>query len=679
MIDSTVLRGTRLICTCALVLGLLVLFAEATLSELLAGDTSSNLKDQQSYHNGRSAMDALTSSLLADDVTAPPCHMEVKVEGELVFGAVMKTPQRALVVVAGLLVGVVCRDTDRQEPPLLDGVLGALDRVLQFLMDRPDHLVEDTLFGVILAEGTEVPGVGIENSRLCWLKEQQILLLAEGTADPVVGISNNRTSDLWLAGQLKVLLGHIADNDWGRGREGLVDKLQELCGKCRRLLSLIEPRLVDQEMDQIHQALMGQVLRPELWLVDRPLRHYALWTNIHYMRRSRFMVHDAAALSAKDYGELLSSGYPNETVSDHCIFELVTSHGAKTSDRCHVSPECWFLETSGPRPSGYPLTSQAALLTDRSTGKSEVTGCSSYRSLDSITLAQSRTFWSTLIHTDPLPDTLIHSLDTLVTPEHVGTLTVHSGPIPDTLLLSMDMLSPPGHASPLPDTLVHSLDTLAHSPDMVTPLPDTMIHSLGMLATLGHVGTLTVNAGPLPNTLVHSLDTLAHSPDMVTPLPDTMIHSLGMLDTLGHTGCEGGPFFSDLNQRVEDLCSEILFEAETLDLLGVPPIVVDLFLEQGAFTTHPSLFQLTLCGIEGFMEFTRPDWLQKIVSLQRSPGCYGDMEVEERDLARAFSNPRIRVKREDGVMEFNCMMHVTGLAAAALATGARSLMKDAPP
>nr|CAD7594552.1 unnamed protein product [Timema genevievae] len=37
------------------------------------------VKDQQSYHNGRSAMDALTSSLLADDVTAPPCHMEVKV------------------------------------------------------------------------------------------------------------------------------------------------------------------------------------------------------------------------------------------------------------------------------------------------------------------------------------------------------------------------------------------------------------------------------------------------------------------------------------------------------------------------------------------------------------------------------------------------------------------------
>nr|CAD7440179.1 unnamed protein product [Timema bartmani] len=653
MIDSTVLRGTRLICTCALVLGLLVLFAEATLSELLAGDTSSNLKDQQSYHNGRSAMDALTSSLLADDVTAPPCHMEVKVEGELVFGAVMKTPQRALVVVAGLLVGVVCRDTDRQEPPLLDGVLGALDRVLQFLMDHPDHLVEDTLFGVILAEGTEVPGVGIENSRLCWLKEQQILLLAEGTADPVVGISNNRTC------QLKVLLGHIADNDWGRGREGLVDKLQELCGKCRRLLSLIEPRLVDQEMDQIHQALMGQVLRPELWLVDRPLRHYALWTNIHYMRRSRFMVHDAAALSAKDYGDLLSSGYPNETVSDHCIFELVTSHGAKTSDRCHVSPECWFLETSGPRPSGYPLTHRLLFLQIARQVRVEVTGCSSYRSLDSITLAQSRTFWSTLIHTDPLPDTLIHSLDTLVTPEHVGTLTVHSGPIPDTLLLSMDMLSPPGHASPLPDTLVHSLDTLAHSPDMVTPLPDTMIHSLGMLATLGH----------------DEFDSCV----------------------LFQTGCEGGPFFSDLNQRVEDLCSEILFEAETLDLLGVPPIVVDLFLEQGAHADKAvrliwfawdekiegqisaGCTEVTLCGIEGFMEFTRPDWLQKIVSLQRSPGCYGDMEVEERDLARAFSNPRIRVKREDGVMEFNCMMHVTGLAAAALATGARSLMKDAPP
>ncbi|CAG2062979.1 unnamed protein product [Timema podura] len=78
--------------------------------------------------------------------------------------------------------------------------------------------------------------------------------------------------------------------------------------------------------------------------------------------------------------------------------------------------------------------------------------------------------------------------------------------------------------------------------------------------------------------------------------------------------------------------------------------------------------------MEGFMEFTRTDWLERIVSWQRPQGCYGDTEADGKELGRALSLDR-RVKRDDGAMEFNCTMHVTGLAAAALAVGVKSLVE----
>ncbi|KAI8512433.1 hypothetical protein Bbelb_090720 [Branchiostoma belcheri] len=63
----------------------------------------------------------------------------------------------------------------------------------------------------------------------------------------------------------------------------------------------------------------------------------------------------------------------------------------------------------------------------------------------------------------------------------------------------------------------------------------------------------------------------------------------------------------------QHLCTKILREAEVLAYSGPPEPEQDLFLEQGV-----------VCGMLGFRDFIRRDWLRKVLSWQRPEGCFGD-------------------------------------------------------
>ncbi|XP_019643166.1 PREDICTED: UPF0764 protein C16orf89 homolog [Branchiostoma belcheri] len=62
----------------------------------------------------------------------------------------------------------------------------------------------------------------------------------------------------------------------------------------------------------------------------------------------------------------------------------------------------------------------------------------------------------------------------------------------------------------------------------------------------------------------------------------------------------------------QHLCTKILREAEVLAYSGPPEPEQDLFLEQGV-----------VCGMLGFRDFIRRDWLRKVLSWQRPEGCFG--------------------------------------------------------
>ncbi|XP_063232733.1 UPF0764 protein C16orf89 homolog [Bacillus rossius redtenbacheri] len=135
-------------------------------------------------------------------------------------------------------------------------------------------------------------------------------------------------------------------------------------------------------------------------------------------------------------------------------------------------------------------------------------------------------------------------------------------------------------------------------------------------------------------------------------------HRLLYLQIARQVGCGGSPYFANTAFRIAELCAAILREAEFIASLGVPAPLEDIFIEQ-----------VTLCGIEGFAEFVRPEWIRKIMSLQRPEGCYGGVAEMT---SRTESS---RVKRNDLRTAHGCMMHETGLAAAALSLSARALVE----
>ncbi|CAL1294657.1 unnamed protein product [Larinioides sclopetarius] len=107
------------------------------------------------------------------------------------------------------------------------------------------------------------------------------------------------------------------------------------------------------------------------------------------------------------------------------------------------------------------------------------------------------------------------------------------------------------------------------------------------------------------------------------------------------------------------LCSNVMRDARITELANFPRAHHDIFLEQ-----------IGLCGIWGYKDFNKPEWLQKILEWQEPSGCYASSESYKCFDAPAPTN-HVRVKRSEKLLSDGCLSHETGVALLALAANVR--------
>ncbi|XP_049772957.1 UPF0764 protein C16orf89 homolog [Schistocerca cancellata] len=135
-------------------------------------------------------------------------------------------------------------------------------------------------------------------------------------------------------------------------------------------------------------------------------------------------------------------------------------------------------------------------------------------------------------------------------------------------------------------------------------------------------------------------------------------HRLLFYSVAWRLGCANATSFADTDwgSRIPELCASILLDAEELAAGGYLSPTRDLFTEQ-----------IVLCGLEGFKEFIKPSWLEKILSWQRPFGCYGNLH-------NSILRKRRR-KRTDIAGDYDCSMHFTGLAVSGITLFLRDMIE----
>ncbi|XP_029827802.2 UPF0764 protein C16orf89 isoform X2 [Ixodes scapularis] len=110
-------------------------------------------------------------------------------------------------------------------------------------------------------------------------------------------------------------------------------------------------------------------------------------------------------------------------------------------------------------------------------------------------------------------------------------------------------------------------------------------------------------------------------------------------------------------------CSNVMRDALNAKDEGFPETLQDLFIEQIGF-----------CGMAGFPDFYRPDWIRTIQSWEREDGCFSDHR--DWDPQRAFENhfPLLRNKRSEIFLKDDCRFHKTILGAITMTTGLKFLL-----
>ncbi|CAL1587547.1 unnamed protein product [Knipowitschia caucasica] len=109
-------------------------------------------------------------------------------------------------------------------------------------------------------------------------------------------------------------------------------------------------------------------------------------------------------------------------------------------------------------------------------------------------------------------------------------------------------------------------------------------------------------------------------------------------------------------------CSNMMKTNQDLLTLG---------LELGAMNTDIFLENILVCGLAGFSDFYKSDWLQHILRLQDvEVGCFGrDRNVVSERIGEELLQqlqPHHRVKRREKVLLDGCSSHMTGVAVGAL-------------
>nr|CDS34069.1 conserved hypothetical protein [Hymenolepis microstoma] len=135
------------------------------------------------------------------------------------------------------------------------------------------------------------------------------------------------------------------------------------------------------------------------------------------------------------------------------------------------------------------------------------------------------------------------------------------------------------------------------------------------------------------------------------------------------------PTINSIENQLYEFCSKIYSEARTFEKYGFPKELRDLFLEQ-----------IGVCGIAGFAEIVRPDWLDIILKWQSpTSGCFhqfiGERMNPENFNPKRYGNYRRRKRSEmmmDGGRSIQevCLAHRTGVALIALAAYTRRMVEE---
>ncbi|KAG8183792.1 hypothetical protein JTE90_002945 [Oedothorax gibbosus] len=113
-------------------------------------------------------------------------------------------------------------------------------------------------------------------------------------------------------------------------------------------------------------------------------------------------------------------------------------------------------------------------------------------------------------------------------------------------------------------------------------------------------------------------------------------------------------------QLRREFCSNVLRDAKEAEMLNFPVSYRDLFMEQ-----------IGLCGIWGFRDFNKREWLDQILKWQRSSGCY-DGEITSYPCTDDLPTvTHTRVKRTEKIMSDGCLAHKTAVALLALVASIR--------
>ncbi|PRD27714.1 UNVERIFIED_CONTAM: UPF0764 protein C16orf89-like protein [Trichonephila clavipes] len=107
------------------------------------------------------------------------------------------------------------------------------------------------------------------------------------------------------------------------------------------------------------------------------------------------------------------------------------------------------------------------------------------------------------------------------------------------------------------------------------------------------------------------------------------------------------------------LCSNVFRDAERIARVRFPRTHRDLFMEQ-----------IGLCGMWGFRDFHRPDWLETILSWQQLLGCFND-RAKWHCMDDLKPDPLLRVKRREKVLKDGCLSHKTTVALLAITANIR--------
>ncbi|XP_017568773.1 UPF0764 protein C16orf89 homolog isoform X1 [Pygocentrus nattereri] len=107
-------------------------------------------------------------------------------------------------------------------------------------------------------------------------------------------------------------------------------------------------------------------------------------------------------------------------------------------------------------------------------------------------------------------------------------------------------------------------------------------------------------------------------------------------------------------QRI--FCSNMMKSNQEIISKGFTSQMQDIFIEN-----------ILLCGLAGFSDFYKGDWLQHILEWQdKELGCFGKEEDYLQMFEEFLDTPHKRVKRREKTLKDGCSSHMTGVAVSAL-------------